>query len=138
MIREQFVELLCDGGLFVVFLWFGIVFIIMLVVMWMVVDNVMVLVNYFVISELMMGLMVIVIGISLLELVIVIVGVCKGENDIVVGNIIGVNIFNIVIVLGLFVLIMLGEIDLLVYSCDYSVMLLVSIIFVLLCWRCFL
>lgn len=120
------------------FLWFGIVFIIMLVVMWMVVDNVMVLVNYFVISELMMGLMVIVIGISLLELVIVIVGVCKGENDIVVGNIIGVNIFNIVIVLGLFVLIMLGEIDLLVYSYDYSVMLLVSIIFVLLCWWCFL
>lgn len=130
--------MLCDGGLFVVFLWFGIVFIIMLVVMWMVVDNVMVLVNYFVISELMMGLMVIVIGISLLELVIVIVGVCKGENDIVVGNIIGVNIFNIVIVLGLFVLIMLGEIDLLVYSYDYSVMLLVSIIFVLLCWWCFL
>lgn len=126
-----------DGGLFVAFLWFGIAFIIMLVVTRMVVDNVTVLANYFVISELTMGLTVIVIGISLSELVIVIAGVRKGENDIVVGNIIGVNIFNIVIVLGLFALITLGEIDLLAYSRDYSVMLLVSIIFALLCWRRF-
>lgn len=109
----------------------------MLVVTRMVVDNVTVLANYFVISELTMGLTVIVIGISLSELVIVIAGVRKGENDIVVGNIIGVNIFNIVIVLGLFALITLGEIDLLAYSRDYSVMLLVSIIFALLCWRRF-
>ncbi len=43
--------------------------------------------------------------------------------------------FNIVIVLGLPALITPGEIDPLAYSRDYSVMLLVSIIFALLCWR---
>ncbi|KZO71611.1 calcium/sodium:proton antiporter [Escherichia coli] len=59
----------------------------------------------------------------------------QGENDIAVGNIIGANIFNIVIVLGLPALITPGEIDPLAYSRDYSVMLLVSIIFALLCWR---
>ena len=101
----------------------------------MVVDNATVLANYFAISELTMGLTAIAIGTSLPELATAIAGVRKGENDIAVGNIIGANIFNIVIVLGLPALITPGEIDPLAYSRDYSVMLLVSIIFALLCWR---
>lgn len=48
-----------------------------------------------------MGLTAIAIGTSLPELATAIAGVRKGENDIAVGNIIGANIFNIVIVLGL-------------------------------------
>lgn len=100
----------------------------------MVVDNATVLANYFAISELTMGLTAIAIGTSLPELATAIAGVRKGENDIAVGNIIGANIFNIVIVLGLPALITPGEIDP-QYSRDYSVMLLVSIIFALLCWR---
>lgn len=67
----------------------------------MVVDNATVLANYFAISELTMGLTAIAIGTSLPELATAIAGVRKGENDIAVGNIIGANIFNIVIVLGL-------------------------------------
>lgn len=94
----------------------------------MVVDNATVLANYFAISELTMGLTAIAIGTSLPELATAIAGVRKGENDIAVGNIIGANIFNIVIVLGLPALITPGEIDPLAYSRDYSVMLLVSII----------
>ena len=77
-------------------------------------------------------------GIALIilpELATAIAGVRKGENDIAVGNIMGANIFNIVIVLGLPALITPGEIYPLAYSRDYSVMLLVSIIFALLCWR---
>ena len=60
------------------------------------------------------------IGTSLPELATAIAGVRKGENDIAVGNIIGANIFNIVIVLGLPALITPGEIDPLAYSRDYS------------------
>ena len=124
--REQLAELPRDGGLPVAFLWLGIALIIMPVATRMVVDNATVLANYFAISELTMGLP---------ELATAIAGVRKGENDIAVGNIIGANIFNIVIVLGLPALITPGEIDPLAYSRDYSVMLLVSIIFALLCWR---
>ncbi|MDI8978115.1 hypothetical protein MJN47_31530, partial [Salmonella enterica subsp. enterica serovar Lubbock] len=38
-------------------------------------------------------------------------GVRKGENDIAVGNLIGANIFNLAIVLGLPALIAPGEIN---------------------------
>ena len=133
--REQLAELPRDGGLPVAFLWLGIALIIMPVATRMVVDNATVLANYFAISELTMALTAIAIGTSLPELATAIAGVRKGENDIAVGNIIGANIFNIVIVLGLPALITPGEIDPLAYSRDYSVMLLVSIIFALLCWR---
>ena len=133
--REQLAELPRDGGLPVAFLWLGIALIIMPVATRMVVDNATVLANYFAISELTMGLTAIAIGTSLPELATAIAGVRKGENDIAVGNIISANIFNIVIVLGLPALITPGEIDPLAYSRDYSVMLLVSIIFALLCWR---
>ena len=51
------------------------------------------------------------------------------------GNIIGANIFNLTIVLGLPALITPGDVNPLAFSRDYSVMLLVSIIFALLCWR---
>lgn len=132
--REQLAELPRDGGLPVAFLWLGIALIIMPVATRMVVDNATVLANYFAISELTMALTAIAIGTSLPELATAIAGVRKGENDIAVGNIIGANIFNIVIVLGLPALITPGEIDPLAYSRDYSVMLLVSIIFALLCW----
>ena len=123
--REQLAELPREGGLPVAFLWLGIALIIMPVATRMVVDNATVLANYFAISELTMGLTAIAIGTSLPEL----------ATAIAVGNIIGANIFNIVIVLGLPALITPGEIDPLAYSRDYSVMLLVSIIFALLCWR---
>lgn len=129
--REQLAELPRDGGLPVAFLWLGIALIIMPVATRMVVDNATVLANYFAISELTMALTAIAIGTSLPELATAIAGVRKGENDIAVGNIIGANIFNIVIVLGLPALITPGEIDPLAYSRDYSVMLLVSIIFAL-------
>lgn len=99
--REQLAELPRDGGLPVAFLWLGIALIIMPVATRMVVDNATVLANYFAISELTMGLTAIAIGTSLPELATAIAGVRKGENDIAVGNIIGANIFNIVIVLGL-------------------------------------
>jgi len=57
------------------------------------------------------------------------------EDDIAIGNIIGSNIFNIAIVMGLPALITPGPFNPLAFSRDYGVMLLVSVIFALLCWR---
>jgi cation:H+ antiporter len=67
----------------------------------MVVDNATVLANYFAISELTVGLTVVAIGTSLPELATAIAGARKGEDDIAIGNIIGANILNIALVLGL-------------------------------------
>ncbi|EAW0645500.1 calcium/sodium antiporter [Salmonella enterica] len=133
--REQLAELPREGGLPVAFLWLGIALVIMPVATRMVIDNATVLANYFAMSELTLGLTVIAVGTSLPELATAIAGVRKGENDIAVGNLIGANIFNLSIVLGLPALIAPGEINPLAFGRDYSVMLLVSVVFALLCWR---
>ena len=51
-------------------------------------------------SERVIGLTVVAIGTSLPELVTSVVAVSKGETDIAVGNIIGSNIFNILLIAG--------------------------------------
>lgn len=66
-----------------------------------VVDSAIEIAEYFKISERVIGLTIIAIGTSLPELVTSIVALRKGETDIAIGNIIGSNIFNIGIVLGL-------------------------------------
>ena len=53
------------------------------------------------ISERMIALTVIALGTSLPELVTTVVSAKKGETDLVIGNILGSNIFNICIVLGI-------------------------------------
>ena len=110
--REQVAELPREGTLPVALLWLGVALIIMPMATRMVVDNATVLANYFAMSELTIGLTV-----------------------IAIGNIIGSNIFNIAIVMGLPALITPGPFNPLAFSRDYGVMLLVSVIFALLCWR---
>lgn len=57
--------------------------------------------EYLKVSERLIALTVIAIGTSLPELVTSVVAAKKGEQDLLIGNIIGSNIFNIGIVLGL-------------------------------------
>ena len=57
--------------------------------------------RFFGMSEAIIGLTIVAIGTSLPELVTSIVAARKGENDIAVGNVIGSNIFNIFLILGL-------------------------------------
>lgn len=133
--REQLAELPREGSLPVALLWLGVALIIMPMATRMVIDNATVLANYFAISELTIGLTAIAIGTSLPELATAIAGARKGEDDIAIGNIIGSNIFNIAIVLGLPALIAPGHFNPLAFTRDYGVMLLVSLIFALLCWR---
>lgn len=51
-------------------------------------------------SEALIGLTIVAIGTSLPELVTSVVAARKGESDIAVGNVVGSNIFNILLILG--------------------------------------
>ncbi|EOL9013754.1 calcium/sodium antiporter [Cronobacter malonaticus] len=133
--REQLAELPREGGRSVAFLWLGVALIIMPMATRMVVDNATVLAQGFAISELTVGLTAIAIGTSLPELATAIAGARKGEDDIAIVNIIGSNVYNLAIVPGLPALLAPGHFDPLAFTRDYGVMLLVSVIFVMLCWR---
>ncbi len=66
-----------------------------------VVDSATEIAKIFGMSEMLIGLTIVAIGTSLPELVTSVVAAVKGQNDIAVGNVIGSNIFNILLVLGL-------------------------------------
>lgn len=51
-------------------------------------------------SDLMIGLTIVAIGTSLPELASSVVAAVRGQNDIAVGNVIGSNLFNILLILG--------------------------------------
>lgn len=53
------------------------------------------------ISETLIGLTIVAIGTSLPELVTSVVAAKKGENDIALGNVVGSNIYNILLILGI-------------------------------------
>lgn len=67
----------------------------------LVVDNAALLAEHIGISQKLIAMTIIVIGTSLPELTMTVTSAKKGEFDMAVGNIIGTNIFNICIVLGL-------------------------------------
>jgi cation:H+ antiporter len=75
------------------------------------VDGAVVIAKYFGVSELIIGLTIISIGTSLPELATVIVGSIRGEQDLVVGNLVGSNLFNILLVLGFTSLIAPGGLE---------------------------
>jgi len=71
----------------------------------LVVDNAIEIAKVLGLSERLIALTIIAIGTSLPELVTTIVSAKKGEQDLLLGNIIGSNIFNICVVLGIPVII---------------------------------
>ena len=64
------------------------------------VDNAIVLATEFGLSEKIIGLTVIAIGTSLPELITSVIAIRKGHADIGIGNIIGSNIYNILMIMG--------------------------------------
>ena len=64
------------------------------------VDNAVVLAQEFGLSEKIIGLTVIAIGTSLPELITSVIAIRKGHSDIGIGNIIGSNIYNILMIMG--------------------------------------
>lgn len=66
----------------------------------LVVDNAVVIANHFNISKTFIGLSVVAFGTSLPELATSVIAAKKGESDIAIGNVIGSNMFNICMVMG--------------------------------------
>jgi len=90
------------------------------------VDNAVILAKEFGLSEKIIGLTVIAIGTSLPELITSIIAIRKGHADIGVGNIIGSNIYNILMIMGVGALlggVMVGA-DVYV---DYAIMIIFSL-----------
>ncbi|MGM3163111.1 calcium/sodium antiporter [Dickeya undicola] len=133
--REQMAELPRENNQTVALLWLLIGLIILPMSARIVIDNATVIANYFNISELTIGLTVLAVGTSLPELATAIVGTLKKEDDIALGNLIGSNIFNIVIVLGVPALLSPGAVNPLAFTRDYWVMLGVSALLTVLCLR---
>ena len=65
-----------------------------------VVDNAVIIARYFEVSEKFIGLTIVALGTSLPELVTSVLAIKKGRNDLAIGNVIGSNLFNILLVLG--------------------------------------
>ncbi|MFJ5454425.1 calcium/sodium antiporter [Pectobacterium jejuense] len=132
--REQLAELpQDDSSQMVAVLWLILGMIILPMAARMVVDNATVIARYFDVSELTIGLTILAIGTSLPELATAIVGTLKKEDDIALGNLIGSNIFNIAIVLGVPALLSPGALNPLAFQRDYWVMLAASVLLTALC-----
>ncbi|MBW7981634.1 calcium/sodium antiporter [Enterobacillus tribolii] len=133
---EQMAELPADTSTTVAVLWMALGLIMLPLAARIVTDNGIVVARYFGVSELAIGLTIIAVGTSLPELATSIAGAIKGEHDMVLGNIIGSNICNILLVLGIPALFFPGgAIDPSAFARDYWVMLGVSIVLCVLCMR---
>ncbi len=80
------------------------------------------------VSDLVIGLTIVALGTSLPELAAAIVSVLKREHELVIGNIIGSNMFNLLGVLGIAASIQPVTIESLVLYRDYSIMLALSLL----------
>lgn len=69
------------------------------------VDNALIIARQFNVSEKIIGLTILAIGTSLPELVTSVTAAIKGNSDIAIGNIIGSNIFNMLLIIGVSALI---------------------------------
>lgn len=86
------------------------------------------------VSELIIGLTVVAIGTSLPELVSSIVAARKGEYDMVLGNIIGSNFFNMLAVVGIAAVIQPLAVGQDVLQRDIPVMVGITVLLFAICW----
>lgn len=91
------------------------------------VNNAVNVANYFNISEKIISLTILAVGTSLPELVTSVTAAIKGNSDIAIGNIIGSNIFNILLIIGVSALIKPITYNV-TYNFDLSILLLSTII----------
>lgn len=87
------------------------------------VENSLVIARAFNVSEKIIGLTILAIGTSLPELVTSVTAAIKGNSDIAIGNIIGSNIFNILLIIGVSALI-----SPLAYNFTYNIQMAILII----------
>ncbi len=87
------------------------------------VNNAVVIAKQFNISEKIISLTILAIGTSLPELVTSVTAAIKGNSDIAIGNIIGSNIFNMLLIIGVSALI-----NPIVYNISYNIELIILIL----------
>lgn len=80
------------------------------------------------VSDLVIGLTLVAVGTSLPELATTVVGAVRKETDIVVGNVIGSNIFNLLLIGGIVPLIRNIPIDPSLISTQFPILLIMSIL----------
>ena len=96
----------------------------------LVVDNAVNVARYFNWSEKLISLTILAVGTSLPELVTSVTAAIKGNSDIAIGNIIGSNIFNILLIIGTSAFITPITYNI-TYNFDFTVLLVSSIILAL-------
>lgn len=91
------------------------------------VNNAVIIAKYFGVSEKIISLTILAVGTSLPELVTSVTAAIKGNSDIAIGNIIGSNIFNILLIIGISALIkpIFYNVS---YNFDLSILILATII----------
>jgi len=88
-----------SGGLLQL-VWIGLGLILLILgAMWLV-DGAVIIARLFGLSELIIGLTIIAIGTSLPEIAAAVIASLRHQQDLVVGNVVGSNLFNILLVLG--------------------------------------
>lgn len=85
------------------------------------------------VSDLVIGLTIVAIGTSLPELAASLAGVLKEEHDIALGNVIGSNMFNLLVVLAMPALIAPGALDAEVVTRDLPIMLALTVALAFMC-----
>ncbi len=90
--------------------------------------------RYFGLSDLVIGLTIVAIGTSLPELATSVAGALKGKVDLAVGNIVGSNIFNLLVVLPWPGILAPGTIDPALLWRDYPILLGLTIIMLFMCY----
>ncbi len=86
-----------------------------------------VIAKHFGLSDLVIGLTIIAVGTSLPELAASLAGLAKGEDDLVIGNVVGSNLFNILAVLAIPALLAPGALDPAAAGRDFYFMLATSL-----------
>lgn len=87
---------------------------------------------YFNVSEMIIGLTIVAIGTSLPELAAAITAAKKGESDLMIGNLLGSNLFNLLAVLAVPAILAPSVIDRETLTFDYPIMLLLTFAMLLL------
>ncbi|GAA5194426.1 calcium/sodium antiporter [Ferrimonas gelatinilytica] len=91
------------------------------------VSNAVIIAKHFGLSDLVIGLTIIAVGTSLPELAASLAGLAKNEDDLVIGNVVGSNLFNILAVLAIPALIAPGALDPAAAGRDFYFMLATSL-----------
>ncbi|MBT5872304.1 MAG: calcium/sodium antiporter [Candidatus Latescibacteria bacterium] len=79
------------------------------------------------VSELTIGLTVVAIGTSLPEIATSVIATLRGERDIVVGNIVGSNIFNVLLVLGSVSLVAPGGLPIPMAALNFDIPIMIAV-----------